>query len=267
MLAQFPDTWILVSIGGFFIGFLIGMTGVGGGSLTTPMLISGFGIAPAIAVGTDLLFASITKASAAWRHHKYGNVDWPIFAYLACGSLTSTLATLAWLKFAHPDTTLLASIIRTVLIGALVVSSLAVSLVPWWLGRQGNQGEPEMHSTPRPVPTVLYGLLVGALVTLTSVGAGAIGVAILIMLYPHLAARRIVGTDIVHAIPLAFISGVGHLSMGNVNFGLLGALLIGSIPGIMLGSRLVGAIPDWLLRLLLSAVLIYAAYLLYAFAH
>ncbi|MCV0370534.1 sulfite exporter TauE/SafE family protein [Filomicrobium sp.] len=267
MHASFPDTWILVSLGGLLVGFLIGMTGVGGGSVTTPMLISGFGVAPALAVGTDLLFASITKASAAWRHHKYGNVDWPIFGYLACGSLTSTLITLAWLKFAHPDTTLLASVIRTVLIGALVASSLAVSLVPWWLRRHGSQGTPEMRSAPRPIPTVLYGLLVGALVTLTSVGAGAIGVAILIMLYPNLAARRIVGTDIVHAIPLAFISGVGHLSMGNVDFGLLGALLIGSIPGIMLGSRLVGAFPDWLLRLLLSVVLIYAAYLLYTFAH
>lgn len=258
-MTMLPETWLLVSAGGFFIGVLIGLTGVGGGSLTTPMLISGFGVAPAVAVGTDLLFASITKASAAWRHHSQGNVDWPIFGYMACGSLTSTLITLAWFKLASPDTEALATVIRTVLVGALVLSALMVSLVPWWLKRRGRLLGLEVVA--RPVPTIMYGFVIGALVTITSVGAGAIGVAILTMLYPSLMARRVVGTDIVHAIPLAMLSGMGHLSMGNVEFTLLGALLLGSVPGIMIGSRIVTWVPDWLLRLVLSAVLFYAAYL------
>lgn len=228
--------------------------------MTTPMLISGFGIPPTVAVGTDLLFASVTKASAAWRHHKYGNVDWLVFGYLASGSLTSTLIVLAWLKYASPDLTFLSHVIRSALVGGLAVSAVTILLVPWWL-RHRVEGR-QLHSAPRPMPTVFYGLLIGALVTITSVGAGALGVAVLTLLYPNLAARRVVGTDIVHAIPLAFVSGVGHLSMGNVDFGLLGALLAGSIPGILIGTRMVGRIPDWLLRLMLSTVLICAAYFL-----
>lgn len=260
MHTQLLEIWLLITLGGFLVGILIGMTGVGGGSLTTPMLISGFGVPSAVAVGTDLLFASVTKASAAWRHHKYGNVDWPVLGYLASGSLTSTLIALAWLKYASPDLTLLASVIRIALVGALTVSAVAILLVPWWL-RHRVPGR-QLHSAPRPMPTILYGFLIGGLVTITSVGAGALGVAVLTLLYPNLAARRIVGTDIVHAIPLAFLSGVGHLSMGNVDFTLLGALLAGSIPGILIGSRMAGRIPDWLLRLLLSAVLICASYFL-----
>lgn len=262
MPTQLPEIWLLITLGGFLVGILIGTTGVGGGSLTTPMLISGFGVPSTVAVGTDLLFASVTKASAAWRHHKYDNVDWPVLGYLASGSLTSTLIVLAWLKFANPDLTLLASVIKMALVGALTVSAVAILLVPWWLYKR-KQGR-ELISAPRPIPTILYGLLIGALVTITSVGAGALGVAVLTLLYPSLAMRRIVGTDIVHAIPLAFVSGVGHLSMGHVDFALLGALLAGSIPGILIGSRIVAQIPELLLRLLLSAVLIGASYFLLA---
>lgn len=260
MLTQLSEIWLLITLGGFLVGILIGTTGVGGGSLTTPMLISGFGVPSAVAVGTDLLFASVTKASAAWRHHKYGNVDWPVLGYLASGSLTSTLIVLAWLKFAAPDLTLLASVIRIALVGALTVSAVAILLVPWWL-RNRVPGR-QLTSAPRPMPTILYGLLIGALVTITSVGAGALGVAVLTLLYPNLAVRRVVGTDIVHAIPLAFVSGVGHLSMGHVDFVLLGALLAGSIPGILIGSRIVAHVPELFLRLLLSAVLICASFFL-----
>lgn len=250
----------LIAAGGFVIGFLVGMTGVGAGALTTPMLISGFGVAPAVAVGTDLVFASVTKASAAWRHHRLGNVNWGILGYLAAGSLLATLATLAVLNSATFDTDALAASIRKVLAVALVVSAIAIPLVPVLMRKQ-----PDLESravSARPIVTVLFGVVLGVLVTLTSVGAGAIGVAVLTALYPSLIARRVVGTDIVHAIPLAALSGAGHLSMGNVEFGLLGALLVGSIPGILLGSRLIGIIPDWLLRLILSVVLLYAAYLL-----
>lgn len=252
--------WPMIVAGGFGIGFLVGITGVGAGALTTPMLISGFGVAPAVAVGTDLLFAAITKASAALRHHRLGNVDWRILGYLAAGSLTTTLATLAVLMVVAHDLTALAAIIRQVLAVALVISAIAIPVVPI-LMRRHHDGR-QLDVTARPIATVAFGAVLGVLVTLTSVGAGAIGVAVLTALYPSLVARRVVGTDIVHAIPLAALSGVGHLSMGSVEFGLLAALLAGSIPGILVGSRLIGIIPDWLLRLLLSVVLLYAAYLL-----
>ena len=252
--------WLLISAGGFAVGLLVGMTGVGAGALTTPMLISGFGVAPAVAVGTDLLFAAITKASAAARHHRLGNVSWPILAYLAAGSLTSALATIAAMAWLTPDAAAMAGSIRMVLAVALVLSAIAVPLVPFLMSR--SRRDVVHDPRPRPFATVVFGLVLGALVVITSVGAGAVGVAVLTLLYPAIAARRIVGTDIVHAIPLAALSGLGHMSLGHVDFVLLGTLLVGSIPGILIGSRLIGMLPDWVLRLTLSAVLIVAAYVL-----
>jgi len=258
--AASEQRWLLICLGGLGIGFLVGMTGVGAGALTTPMLISGFGVAPAVAVGTDLLFAAITKASAATRHHRLGNVSWSILAYLAVGSVSAALVTLAWLAWMKPDTDALAASIRVLLAGALVISAIAVPLIPLLLRR--SVLDPADPIEPRRTLTIVFGLALGALVVITSVGAGAIGVAVLTALYPMLLARRVVGTDIVHAVPLTAVSGIGHMSMGHVDFALLGLLLAGSIPGILLGSRLVGVIPDSMLRLLLSGVLLWAAYLL-----
>jgi hypothetical protein len=254
--------WHLIVGGGFIIGFLIGITGVGAGSLTTPLLISGVGVPPAIAVGTDLLFASITKASAAWRHQRLGNVDWAILGWLAAGSLPGALAMLAWLYISKADTHVLAMYIREVLAVTLVISAIAIALHSFLRRRQPAEAHAAVHLPARRLPTFLFGLVLGAMVTLTSVGAGAIGVAVLTGLYPALLARRVVGTDIVHAIPLTLVSGLGHAGMGNVNGWLLLALLAGSVPGIAIGSRITGLIPDWLLRVALSLVLLYAAYAL-----
>lgn len=259
-----PETLLQMMAGGGAVGFLVGLTGVGAGALLTPMLISGFGVSPAVAVGTDLLFASITKATAAVRHNKLGNVDWPILKWLAAGSLSASLATIGWLYLAAPDTARLADAIRGLLAILLVASAIIIPLCPWVL-RNRRQGADAETVPVRAIATVSFGLLLGVLVTLTSVGAGAIGVAVLSALYPALVARRIVGTDIVHAIPLAFLSGLGHLGLGNIDWLILAALLSGSIPGIALGSRLTGMLPEWLLRLVLSVVLLYAAYLLLPF--
>ncbi len=256
------NPWAVIVGGGFVIGFLIGITGVGAGSLTTPLLI-GVGYPPHIAVGTDLLFASLTKASAAWRHQRLGNVNWGILGWLALGSLPGAAAMLAWLYFAKPDTQFLAATIRQVLAGALVVSALAILVSAWLRRLQPPEAHAAIDVPPRGFPTFVFGLVLGALVALTSVGAGAIGVAVLTGLYPMLLARRIVGTDIVHAIPLTFVSGLGHAGMGNLDLTLLGALLAGSVPGILLGSRITGLIPDWLLRVALSAILLYAAYAIF----
>lgn len=250
----------LIVAGGFLIGFLIGITGVGAGSLTTPMLI-GFGFPPAIAVGTDLLFASITKASAALRHHRLGNVNWPILGWLALGSLPAATLVVGSIWYLQLDTHLLAAAIRKVLAGALVCSALAIALMPFLRREQPIEGV-EDKTEPRKLPTFLFGFLLGGLVALTSVGAGAIGVSVLTGLYPMVLARRIVGTDIVHAVPLTLVSGLGHAGMGNLDVTLLCALLAGSVPGILIGSRLTGHIPDWLLRVVLGITLMYAAYLL-----
>ena len=253
----------LILSGGFVIGFLIGITGVGAGSLTTPLLISGVGVPPAIAVGTDLLFAAVTKMSAAWRHQRLSNVDWPILGYLAAGSLPGATAVLTWLYLAEPNTEVVAWYVKRGLALTLIVSAAAIIVFPV-LKRWQPQGfdDPITETPVRRLPTVSFGLILGAAVALTSVGAGAIGVAALTGLYPHMLARRVVGTDIVHAVPLTFLAGLGHAGMGHIDVTLLAALLCGSIPGILIGSRLTGKLPDWLLRIGLAAVLVFAAYTL-----
>lgn len=251
----------VIVAGGFLVGLLVGLTGVGAGALTTPMLVQVVGLPPAVAVGTDLLFASITKGSAAWRHHSLGNVNWSILKWLAVGSVPGAAAVIAWLALAQPDTALLAATIRRALSVVLVLSAVAIVACAAAI-KCGRRDGREPHIAARRAPTLIFGLLLGALVAITSVGAGAIGVTVLALLYPALAARRLVGTDIVHAIPLTFVSGLGHLGLGNVDFQVLGVLLLGSLPGIAIGSRMTGIFPDWLLRVALAVVLLNAAWLL-----
>jgi uncharacterized protein len=253
------DVWPLIVSGGFVVGFLVGMTGVGAGSLMTPFLITQVGIAPALAVGTDLLFASITKASAAWPHHNFGNVNWRLVAWLAAGSVPGSIAMLAGLHYFNPDVEAMSHFIKIGLVCALVMSSLAIIIYPYITRVRALASDPDEVSVRR-LPTLLLGLVLGSIVTLTSVGAGAIGVVILTLLYPTLMTRRLIGTDIVHAVPLTLISGLGHLSMGNTNVTLLGLLLVGSLPGIAIGSRLTGRLPDWFLRIALAVILCFAAY-------
>ncbi|MGD9786083.1 MAG: sulfite exporter TauE/SafE family protein [Hyphomicrobiaceae bacterium] len=262
MDAILASPWGLLAAAGLLIGFLVGLTGVGAGAITTPMLISGFGLHPAVAVGTDLLFAAITKSTAALRHHRMGNVDWPVLLWLAGGSLTAAAITLTFLHWTVPDTERLATIIRGGLTIVLIASAIIIPLCPVLLRNRRDDDEVPVTNTVRRAATVAAGVVLGVLVSLTSVGAGAIGVAALSALYPMLRARRIVGTDVVHAIPLTLFSGAGHLGLGNVDWATLAALLCGSIPGIAIGSRLTGHLPEWVMRLGLSAVLLFAAYLM-----
>jgi len=244
---------------GFGVGFLVGLTGVGGGALMTPLLISTFGVAPAVAVGTDLLYASVTKTVGGWRHHLAENVDWPIVIRLAAGSIPAAIILLAVMANVSFNTEAMAQWIRYGLAIALPVSAVAIVLYPILMRGHGTRYG---QAPQRTVATVLFGVALGLLVTLTSVGAGAIGVVVLAMLFPALPAKRIVGTDIAHAVPLTLVAGAGHLGLGHVDFGVLLALLCGSIPGILLGTRLAGVAPDWLLRPLLAVTLCYAAYAL-----
>ena len=246
---------------GFVVGMLVGLTGVGGGALMTPLLISSFGVSPHVAVGTDLLYASITKTAGSWRHHVADHVDWPVVLRLAAGSLPAAAILLGVMAFLPVDTVVLAHWIRMGLVAALPISGLAIVLYPWFTRISPRDDEGDVP--PRTVPTVLFGVVLGLLVTLTSVGAGAIGVTVLAALYPLLPAKRLVGTDIAHAVPLTLLGGLGHFGLGNVDTGLLLALLGGSIPGILLGARLAGLAPEWLLRPILAVTLCYAAYALF----
>jgi hypothetical protein len=247
---------------GFGVGVLVGLTGVGGGALMTPLLISTFGVAPPVAVGTDLLYASITKTAGGWRHHVADHVDWPVVWRLAMGSLPAAVVVLAVMALLPENsTTALAHWIRLGLVVALPLSGLAIVLYPFVTRRSPHNDKGDVP--PRTLATVLFGVLLGLLVTLTSVGAGAIGVTVLAALYPLLAAKRLVGTDIAHAVPLTLVGGLGHFGLGNVDVGLLLALLCGSIPGILIGARLAGLAPEWLLRPILAVTLCYAAWALF----
>jgi uncharacterized protein len=246
---------------GFAVGLLVGLTGVGGGALMTPLLISTFGVSPQVAVGTDLLYAAVTKTVGGWRHHVSDHVEWPIVLKLAAGSLPAATILLAILVNLPFNTVEIAQWIRYGLAFALPVSALAIVLYPFVMRTPDREADGEIKS--RTLITVLFGAALGFLVTLTSVGAGAIGVVVLAALFPMLPAKRIVGSDIAHAVPLTLIGGVGHLGLGHVDLGLLLALLCGSIPGILLGARLAGAAPEWLLRPILALTLCYAAYALF----
>jgi uncharacterized protein len=231
---------LLNPIAGFLVGVLVGFTGVGGGALMTPLLVLLFGVAPQTAIGTDLLFAAITKIFGAWVHGTRGSIDWLVLRRLAMGSLPAAVLTLLLIRYFPPGKGLKALLLPA-LGTALALTSLAMLFQPRLhrLGQKLRTTAPDRFKGAQPGLTVAAGALLGFLVTLTSVGAGALGVVMLVYLYPYrLTPPKLVGTDIAHAIPLALVAGLGHLSLGNVNFGLLGALLLGSIPGIILGSRL-----------------------------
>ena len=242
---------------GFLVGFIVGTTGVGGGSLMTPLLVLVFGVAPATAVGTDLLYAALTKFGGSWAHSRKGSVDWKIVRLLAVGSLPAALFSLWALHALRLDERQLKTLITGVLSVALVLTALALLLKPYLqkLGRRSGGATFGLRARHLGGATVATGAVLGVLVTLSSVGAGALGMAVLMVLYPRHAAVRLVGTDIAHAVPLTLIAGLGHAALGTVDFGLLGALLLGSLPGIWLGSHVSARLPERLLRPLLATML------------
>lgn len=250
----------LYSLSGLAVGILVGMTGVGGGSLMTPLLVLLFGVHPATAVGTDLLYAAITKSAGTLIHGGRRTIDWRIVGLLALGSIPATALTLLYVQTCgkSPEMT---KLITTVLGYALFVTAamlLLRGIIQKYAAKAqhaAEQAPPEDHRRRRAVFTTLTGLVLGFMVSLSSVGAGALGVTALIMLYPLLPTVRIVGSDIAHAVPLTFLAGMGYFFIGNVDVAMLVALLIGSIPGIILGSFLAPKVPEKILRGLLAAVL------------
>ena len=240
-------------LAGFVVGFLVGLTGVGGGSLMTPILLLIYNIKPAVAVGTDLLYASITKSVGIFAHGKLGNIDWVIVKRLAMGSIPASILTLWALHSMDLQSGNVVSTIKFWLGVALIVTSVAVLLRNKLMSLVAK--EEWIPARIVPGATVVLGVVLGALVTLTSVGAGALGVTALILLYPKEKITTIVGSDIAHAVPLTLIAGMGHWLLGSVDLALLGNLLLGSIPGVIVGSLLASRISERVLRPILAVTL------------
>jgi uncharacterized protein len=247
--------WIAI-VSGFGVGAIVGLTGVGGGSLMTPLLLSVFKLNPAVAIGTDLWFAAVTKTAGSASHHQAGHVKWGITGLLLAGSIPASLATIALMHFTGLTKGWAAALTFSLGI-ALLLTAVTVAYKQVWhaVGLRLERWIPERR---KPALTVLCGFILGVLVSLSSIGAGAIGATLILLLYPRLKSHQIVGTDIAHAVPLTLVAGIGHASLGHVNWGLLASLLIGSIPGIWIGAQLTRKMPEKIVRSLLCVALVTA---------
>ncbi len=245
----------LFVMSGFAVGAVVGLTGVGGGSLMTPILILLFGVHPAAAVGTDLLYASVTKTGGSLVHGFNRTIHWPLVARLALGSVPAALLTLLALQHYSGETTALNALISRALGFALIVTAATLIFRRWLVGRYSERLEALGEKRIRALTTAT-GAALGILVTLSSVGAGALGVTALLLLYPKTPVARIVGSDIAHAVPLTLIAGAGHLMLGHIDVALLISLLLGSLPGIVLASNLAPRLPEAVLRYALSMILV-----------
>jgi uncharacterized membrane protein YfcA len=244
----------LYMLSGLFVGLLVGQTGVGGGALMTPILVLLFGVHPATAVGTDLLYASATKSVGTLVHGLNHTVDWRIVRRLAAGSVPGTLATLLAISLFDIAGAMSGKIISTFLGVMLLLTAVSLIFRSQFLRMMAPTLD---RVTPGQAGrlTIVIGALLGVMVTISSVGAGALGVTALLMLYPRARMAVIVGSDIAHAVPLTLVAGVGHWWLGSVDWPLLASLLCGSIPGIVLGSYLSARVPDAVLRPILAGVL------------
>jgi uncharacterized protein len=249
------------ALSGFAVGTLVGLTGVGGGSLMTPILVLLFGIHPATAVGTDLLHAAVTKTAGTYVHASMKRVDWRIMGLLASGSLPAAVLTLFALHAFSPEPG--GSKIITVTLGVALLLTAAALILRNRLRDFSNAHD--VGSERHPAFTIIIGAILGVVVSVSSVGAGALGISALLFLHPRLPVARIVATDLAHAVPLTLVAGIGHWLFGSVDWTLLGSLLVGSLPGIYIGSRLSGRIPEAFLRTLLAGVLLLAGGKLIAF--
>lgn len=243
-------------IAGLVVGFIVGMTGVGGGSLMTPILLY-FGISPSTAVGTDLLYAAITKSSGVYVHQKMRNIDWRVTLVLAAGSIPAALVTLYVIHHMGFDSSSVNTLITMGLGITMMLTALAIvlkqRLLDW--SHRNDAIFTRMNLRQREIATLIVGAVLGVTVTITSIGAGALGTVALFLIYPILPTSRLVGTEIAHAVPLTLVAGLGHAGVGNVDWPLLVNLLIGSLPGIYIGSHLPTAVPERVMRPALAFML------------
>jgi uncharacterized protein len=249
---------LLYSVSGFGVGLLVGITGVGGGSLMTPFLILFFGIHPATAVGTDLLYAGATKSVGTAVHGLNRNIDWGVVGRLAAGSVPMTAATLFALSHFDIYGGAMQAVMTAVLSGALFATAAVLifrkKILAFYAAHIG-----ELDPRRTAGLTILIGAVLGLLVSISSVGAGALGMTAIMLLYPRLSTARIVGSDIAHALPLTLLAGFGHWLLGSIDWHLLGSLLAGSLPGVVIGSHFSLRLPDVVVRFSLATVLIVVA--------
>jgi uncharacterized protein len=243
---------------GFGVGLLVGMTGVGGGSLMTPLLILLFGIHPSTAVGTDLLYAAATKTGGSVVHGIARSIHWPAVIRLACGSIPASILTMLVICQLGLDGASQRSLVNLVLCFALLLTATSLIFRKSILDRYRSRME-RVDGRTIAIATVVTGVMLGVLVSISSVGAGAVGVTVLLLLYPRLPMARIVGSDIAHAVPLTLVAGAGHWLLGAVDWHLMGVLLLGSLPGIIIGSYCAVRVPQTVLRVALATILIVVA--------
>jgi uncharacterized membrane protein YfcA len=243
----------LYTLSGLIIGLIVGLTGVGGGSLMTPVLVLLFGIHPATAVGTDLLYAAVTKSAGTAMHGFNRAVDWRIVGRLATGSVPAAAATLALLHLTGAQSQGTGRLVSVVLGVMLVLTALTLFARPRLTAFAARR--PDLPAGRQRLLTIATGVVLGVLVSISSVGAGAIGVSALMLLYPRLPVLRIIGSDIAHAVPLTLIAGLGHWMIGDVDPAILVSLLAGSVPGILVSSFLAPRFREDLLRLALGLIL------------
>jgi uncharacterized membrane protein YfcA len=242
-------------VSGFAVGLLVGMTGVGGGSLMTPLLTLLFGVPPSVAVGTDLAFAAVTKSAGTFTHRLRGTVRWDIVRRLCVGALpAAVLATLALKHYGTlgPE---IGQLIRYSIAGSVLLTVTALLFKSKMLAWITASPRRQLHGNALVLATVAAGAVLGTLVTVSSIGAGAIGATLLVMLYPRMSSAEVAGTDIAYAVPLTAIAAFGHWWLGSIDWQLLATLLIGSVPGITLGSWAARAVPERFLRGLLALTL------------
>lgn len=244
---------------GLVVGTAVGATGVGGGSLMTPLLILVYGVNPAVAVGTDLMYASISKSFGVLLHGRNGTVDWKLVWRMALGSVPACLLALLFLHSLKPGPGT-DRVIKATLALAIVTTSL-FALVRGRLKKTTRQGRmtqiaASIERNQRPL-TIAAGAVIGALVTLSSVGAGALGMVVLLLLYPRQEPIKLVGSDLAHAVLITAIAGLGHASMGTVDYKMLVWLLTGALPGIWLGTRISFNLPAEPLKRVIAGLLVF----------
>lgn len=237
---------------GLGVGLLVGATGVGGGSLMTPLLILSFGVAPTVAVGTDIAYGAITKTVGGWRHLRMGTVDLRLCGWLAVGSVPGALVGV-WILERLVDDPRLAAVVVPIAVAVLLTGAITLARAMARMAPRARQSMRDLPGTK--AAAVLLGLVAGVVIGMTSVGSGAV-IAILLVLVFGLAPRRVVGTDIAHAALLLWAAAIVHLAVGNVDLALAGTILLGSVPGVWVGSRLGIKLPERGLQVALGSVLL-----------